>query len=39
MSDDKQSSESYERPQVEQIATEDGPAVTAAGKSPPGDST
>jgi len=29
--------ESYEPPRVEDVPTEDGPAVTAAGKSPPTD--
>ncbi len=37
MSDEKQSPESYDAPQVEQIPAEDGPAVTAAGKSGPSD--
>lgn len=32
MSEDKKPQESYDPPQVEQISTEDGPAVTAAGK-------
>jgi hypothetical protein len=27
----------YEPPRVEDVPTEDGPAVTAAGKSPPSD--
>jgi hypothetical protein len=33
MSGDKSGPEDYDPPQVEQIPTEDGPAVTAAGKS------
>jgi hypothetical protein len=36
MSNDERE-QSYEPPQVEELPAEDGPAVTAAGKSPPGD--
>jgi hypothetical protein len=37
MSDPKKPQDEYDAPQVEQIPTEDGPAVTAAGKSQPPD--
>ena len=37
MSDEKTPQDEYTPPQVEQISTEDGPAVTAAGKSGPID--
>ncbi len=34
MTDEKRSDEQYDPPQVEQIPTDSGPAVTAAGESP-----
>ncbi len=37
MSEEKDSGEQYDPPQVEQITTEAGPAVTAAGDSPSTD--
>jgi hypothetical protein len=37
MSDEKNAQEQYDPPEVEQIPTDSGPAVTAAGKSPPED--
>jgi hypothetical protein len=41
MSDDPRESQSsnggYEPPRVEDVPAQDGPAVTAAGKSPPSD--
>ncbi len=37
MSDPKKPQDEYDPPQVEQISTESGPAVTAAGKSTPDD--
>ena len=39
MSDDKTPQDEYAPPQVEKISTEDGPAVTAAGKSNQTDET
>jgi hypothetical protein len=39
MSDEKNPHPEYDAPQVEQIPTEAGPAVTAAGKSPDPDSS
>jgi len=37
MSDEKNSRDQYDRPQVEQIPTDSGPSVTAAGDSPAPD--
>jgi len=39
MSNHEQPQTDYDPPRVEQIPTEDGPAVTAAGKSPVPDSS
>ena len=39
MSDSKKPQDDYDPPQVEQISTEAGPAVTAAGKTLPNDGT
>ncbi len=37
MNDEKNPQDQYDPPQVEQIPTDSGPAVTAAGKSPGND--
>ena len=37
MSDEKPGQEQYEPPEVEQIPTDSGPSVTAAGDTPPQD--
>jgi hypothetical protein len=37
MSDEKPGQEQYDPPEVEQIPTDSGPSVTAAGDSPPQD--
>lgn len=36
-SEEKPDQQGYEAPQVEEMPADDGPAVTAAGKSPPQD--